>query len=735
MAWFFAFFFISGFCSILYELIWLRLAMAAFGVNTALVSIVLSAFMAGLGLGSWISGKLIVENPGRMRIPVLRLYAFTELLIGFSAIAAPYELLAGRTLLEKLGFSSSIGYYVASGTWIALTIVPWCALMGATIPIGMQAIRSGFPEEEHRSFSFLYVANVAGAVVGTFVPLWLIELFGFHESLKIAAVLNFSLFLASLAISTHSRFSHGQDNPSGPVSARSVFPANANTAILVLLFLTGLTSMGLEVIWIRQFTPYVGTVVYAFASILLVYLGATFIGSRSYRYWSANRELNTPLVWMLLALSALLAPVAANPDFELSNYTRILLGIAPFTGLVGFVTPMLIDKYSSGDPGKAGKAYAVNVVGCIVGPLVAGFLLLPKSSERWAVSIFAFPWFAYAMYLVLRSSNQPRSAMTSKPRLVTVAALLVAAAVLILNGRDFEQTKGFPKSYVLRDHTATIIARGEGMQKQLLVNGVGITMMTPITKMMAHLPLALLQHVPKDALVICFGMGTTYRSMMSWNISVTAVELVPSVPRMFWYYHPDGPQIMRSPLSHVVIDDGRRYLERVAQQYDVIVIDPPPPVEAAASSLLYSKEFYSVAKRRLRSDGILQQWIPDGDPVELSAVARALAESFKTVLVFHSVAGWGFHFLASEVPIQGLNSSNVVRHMPRQAVADLIEWGPETSAEAEFESVLGAAIPIQKLIALDPTAPALSDDRPVNEYYVLRRGLVPDTWKRFVWAQ
>ena len=56
MGWFFGFFFLSGFCSILYELVWLRLTMAQFGVTTALTSIVLSMFMTGLGLGSWGAG-------------------------------------------------------------------------------------------------------------------------------------------------------------------------------------------------------------------------------------------------------------------------------------------------------------------------------------------------------------------------------------------------------------------------------------------------------------------------------------------------------------------------------------------------------------------------------------------------------------------------------------------------------------------------------------------------------
>ena len=59
MLWYFIFFFLSGFCGILYELVWMRLSMAQFGVTTALISIVLSVFMAGLGAGAWAAGTLM----------------------------------------------------------------------------------------------------------------------------------------------------------------------------------------------------------------------------------------------------------------------------------------------------------------------------------------------------------------------------------------------------------------------------------------------------------------------------------------------------------------------------------------------------------------------------------------------------------------------------------------------------------------------------------------------------
>lgn len=190
MTWIFIFFFISGFCSILYEVIWLRLSMAQFGVTSALVSIVLSIFMAGLGLGSWGSGYAIRKYGEQIKTSALRLYAFAELMIGISAVAVPYELLLGRKLLGQIAVSSSLAYYVVSGAWVALTLIPWCACMEATIPIGMWAIKKNFSQGTQRSFSFLYLANVLGAVAGATVPPLLVEIYGFRGTLKVGAILN-----------------------------------------------------------------------------------------------------------------------------------------------------------------------------------------------------------------------------------------------------------------------------------------------------------------------------------------------------------------------------------------------------------------------------------------------------------------------------------------------------------------------------------------------------------------
>jgi spermidine synthase len=159
----------------------------------------------------------------------------------------------------------------------------------------------------------------------------------------------------------------------------------------------------------------------------------------------------------------------------------------------------------------------------------------------------------------------------------------------------------------------------------------------------------------------------------------------------------------------------------VGEDFDVIIVDPPPPVEAAASSLLYSPEFYEIARRRLRPGGILQQWLPRAEPFVVSAVAQAIGQSFPDVRAFPSVEGWGFHFLASVTAMGQRTPKQLAGNLPPAAARDLLEWGPFPTAEEQFLAVVDKEVPLGKLIDAVPGAPILTDDRPMNEYYFLRR--------------
>src|SRR5258705_1186370 len=178
--------------------------MAQFGVTTPLVSTVLSMFMAGLGLGSWTAGTLIRRYEGRTNSPPLRLYALCELLIGASALLVPLQMRWGHRLLEQLSGQNGISsgaYYLVPGSWLALTMIPWCACVGATIPLAMFSIRRTAKDQTGRSFSFLYVANLVGAVAGALIPLLFIEVFGFHGTLRVGIVLNFTVGLSAFLLS------------------------------------------------------------------------------------------------------------------------------------------------------------------------------------------------------------------------------------------------------------------------------------------------------------------------------------------------------------------------------------------------------------------------------------------------------------------------------------------------------------------------------------------------------
>ena len=186
---FFAFFVGSGFCGLLYEVVWTRLALASFGVTTTIVSVVLSAFMLGLALGSWLSGwPPLLRRLGTGR-RFLRAYALVELGIGTGAFAVPFLFSVGRAVLLRAGATDSESYHLVSALLLGAALLPWATLIGATYALALGALRVAAGRSG--GFSALYTANVLGAALGTVVTaLVLIEILGFHGTLAVAAVVN-----------------------------------------------------------------------------------------------------------------------------------------------------------------------------------------------------------------------------------------------------------------------------------------------------------------------------------------------------------------------------------------------------------------------------------------------------------------------------------------------------------------------------------------------------------------
>ncbi|MFZ0827159.1 MAG: hypothetical protein WAO02_07030 [Verrucomicrobiia bacterium] len=729
----FLLFFLSGFCSLVYQVVWTRMAFASFGIITPVLSVVLSVFMLGLAAGSWAGGRYIASWVERSGLSAVVFYAGAELLIGLGAFAVPKLFTAGEYLLLAAGQTNSIGYLFLSALVLAFSILPWCLFMGATFPLMMAYVRERDCNSTE-SFSFLYMANVLGAMSGTFLAaVVLVELLGFRHTLCVAAAGNFTIAVIGGYLGLKQRGSHAIALAEADRSAEpgNVASSGRSRSRLIkwILFSTGFGAMGMEVVWTRAFTPILKTQVYSFAWIVFSYLGSTFIGSLTYRRNLRAGKVHSMAELMFFLAIAAFFPVLAN-DYRLITYASwvglkisehgqaalLLVSITPVCIILGYLTPRLIDEYAAGRPRDAGKAYAINVIGCILGPLAASYVLLPNMAERYALVLLSLPFLMLCVPFA--------AALTRRWRVVAIASAVTALVWCSFFTVDFEGlvARTQKNAEVRRDYAASVISYGDArLSKRLLVNGIGMTALTPVTKCMVHLPLAFHKGRSESVLLICFGMGTTYRSALSWNIETTAVELVPGVKDAFGCYHADAAQVLENPRGRIIIDDGRRYLRRTKEKFDVIVIDPPPPIEAAGSSLLYSKEFYDLAKQHLKPNGILQAWLPGGARLLTEqAVLRSLDESFPYTRCFDSLDSWGTHMLASMDPIENLSPAELAQRLPAEATKDLLEWAPMERTTTEILAVvLSQETNIKSVLNRNPSI-QITDDNPYNEYFLLR---------------
>src|SRR5471030_803432 len=238
-------FFVSGFCSLVYQVVWTRLAFASFGIITPVLSVVLSVFMLGLAVGSWAGGRWIPALVKKTGLSAAFFYAGAELVIGLGAFAVPKLFSIGEHVLLASGETDSFRYLLFSALVLAASILPWCVCMGATFPFMMAFIR----ERDARSagsFSFLYLANVLGAMSGTFMAavVW-IEVWGFHHTLWMAAAGNFTIAFISVCLGWEQQQAAGlADKTDAPATTMAAAPTRAGTVqggmIKWILFSTGL---------------------------------------------------------------------------------------------------------------------------------------------------------------------------------------------------------------------------------------------------------------------------------------------------------------------------------------------------------------------------------------------------------------------------------------------------------------------------------------------------------------
>ncbi|MBF0171082.1 MAG: hypothetical protein HQK87_08350, partial [Nitrospinae bacterium] len=607
-------------------------------VSVYAVSAVLVAFMAGLGIGAHRFGQML----GRGIAPV-RLYALLEAGIGLYLLAFPQLYATVESLYVAL---APVAEGVEGGTLalrfalaFALLIVP-TTLMGGTLPAMVRAVTTGGAVGS--SAGVMYAVNTLGAMAGALAAgFWLIEAVGLAGTTRIGALAN--LLLAATAWGVAAEPSWRMSTPvppKGTVKGRGPHAA-PDRALMLLFGVSGFCALALEVLWTRLLVLALNGTTYAFTLILALFLGGIGAGGATVAWWLRTQSPRADRLFgafqLLLGLCAALTlvgfalyPVLFDPPAggvgPLSpTYLYACLLLAPAVFLMGGSFPLAVEgmKASVGDaPRTVGRLYAVNTAGCVIGSLVAGFVLIPHVGAEGGT--LAVAWTAAVVgggFLVARGG--------SKPLAGGVAAVMVAVTVMLLSSEEtlarsltvWKLDRGSrvaffaegPSATVLVSHTPTDMSVGRQPVERLWINGDPIAgtfrEALQLERLLAHIPLSLAP-AARNGLIVCFGTGSTAGAALAHGLSkLTVVDISPEVFAAAPLFARGNRNVTENPRLKTVVEDGRSYLLTTRERYDFISVEPPPPSNAGVVSL-YTVEFYRLSRERLTKNGLFSQWIP-----------------------------------------------------------------------------------------------------------------------------
>lgn len=648
-------FFFSGACGLIYEIVWTRMLIVVFGTTVFAVTTVLSAFMGGMALGSFLFGRW-ADRYGRP----LRMYACLAFGIGLFALLFPL-------LLSGLRGGYVALYRIAAGSFYVLSLLRFflcfvlllipTTLMGATLPV----ISRAFVRGRRRlgwSIGGLYGINTFGAVVGCFgATFFSMAYLGVKESLYLAAILNLLIGGIALLLSYRAERALGDEEPTpgegwfspvlhpsagGQGSAPLRESRGQEGMVLWGIALSGLAALGYEVVWMRLLGMVLqSNTAYAFGIMLMSFLIGLSVGSAVFGRWvdrwrdlflvfgSVQMAIGLFGLFSVLLFGRLPRIVDALPFSSWWGYVggRFLASLALMlipTVLMGGVFPLASRIYAQ-DMNRLGRGigvlYSANTVGAILGALVAGFVLLPLFGTQGAIRGLAFVNIGVGVAILLVTSSHRRRLRWG---LVGGTGLVVLAALVGIPGNTmvhvYRQSEPEAELVYWNDGvTGTVtVHRFEDGGLLLKVNGGGEVPTDYASlqtfRMLGHLPL-LLHPDPKDVLVIAFGGGIALGAVAQHEVErVDCVEIASGVLEGAAYFSSFNHGILdrlRGPDSNLrlIIDDGRNYVLTTDQRYDVITGDATHP-GSSDSWVLYTQEFYALSRERLNPDGIMCQWLP-----------------------------------------------------------------------------------------------------------------------------
>lgn len=679
-------FFLSGTSGLIYQVLWTRMSGLLFGHTVFAITTVLSAFMAGLGLGSYLFGKRI-DGQGRPLV----VYGFLEIGIGLYAFLTPSLFSWVEFLFIEVYRGLGISFVAVTGLQFVLSflilIVP-TLFMGATLPVFCRFVVRKM-EAFGTDLARIYALNTFGAVLGAFAAgFYLIPILGVHRTLYLAALINLAVGLAAVSVDCYLNWGEKRDKQpqidplpfagenSLATSEPDAGPTTGVYQLLVLgLALSGAVAMIYEIAWTRALTLVIGSSTYAFSTMLVTFLIGLALGSHLFSRYAREHKAR-PVMFGILQLGIGLSALAAIACFDrlpdlfvhffrypwirthLTGFQFLLSALVMFlpTLFMGATFPCVaqIASRSINRVGHdVGSLYLINAGGAIVGTIFGGLFLIPVIGLQSTMKIAVTLNLGLSLVVFLASIRRTvAKGALAAGHAAALAFLYVSpawnphamASGVAVYARIYAQSLNetvsrqnplsLEKILFYRDGiSSTVTVHRRGDSTFLRINGKTdasnkVDMHTQ--RMTGHLPVILHRDAPQRALVIGFGSGVTSAAIALHPLAhLDIVEIEPAVAEAAIFFARENREVLNDPRVRLTIGDGRTFLLAQQSAYDVIVSEPSNPWIRGMGNL-FSLEFYNLVAGRLAPNGIMCQWVQvyNITPEDLKMVVRTFRSVF-----------------------------------------------------------------------------------------------------------
>jgi len=673
-------FFASGLCSLIDEVIWVRLLKLTLGNTVYATSIAVSVFMAGLALGALIMGRYC----DRVR-KHLRLYALLEALITISALSLPWALKAADSVyvwFYRTYHPTQTQLLIVQIIISASILLTPTVLMGSTLPLVSRFV-TALEREAGHLVGKLYALNTLGAAVGCFLAGFvLIRAFGVMGTLYIAAGLNLLVAFGGWFLSRFSGVAaEQQDLTTAMKCPEAVTGKKADGRFYLLIFAffaSGLISIGYELLWMRSIVHLLGGFTYVFSAVLTVYLLGNVIGAGIGSRLA--KRLKVPAAGFAVTLSLLglcgifylpllilwtskvlpsvnQAAEAINRWVPVSPYMinplvqSVCLFMAPAI-IMGIGFPIALQAWTNHlhKVGRStGTAYGANTMGAVAGGIVTGFVLIPLLGLQLSITILGLTgvWIAGIMWLLFTRDSKAGGQW----------ALLAAAVVLTiftakipsnLFGAVVGISPLIPQDYNLvfveEGLTTTVSLHRDSGDGDLRMYSSGQSIAGDDyvaqgdQKMLGHLGV-LLNSEAKKVLSVGFGSGETTACLAQHSLQgLDCVEIAPEIVdvALRFFRHINLGNDLDSKVNMIFMD-AKNYIHLTDNRYDVIINDSIHPRDFAENASLYTREYFQSARDRLNKNGMIISWLPtyDMSPSVFNSIIGTLMDVFPHVTIWY----------------------------------------------------------------------------------------------------